>query len=114
MDSILLKGIRVSTHIGVPEAERKNPQDLLIDIELFHPTKEVAKTESLESGLNYEDITNEVVRMAKTERKTIERFAEEIATAIIAGWKPQGGVKVTVWKKPALPLESASVTITRP
>lgn len=114
MDSILLTGIRVQTRIGVPEAERKNVQQILVTIELRHPIASVANADAIGTGIDYAQVTEEVQKLAKTERKTIERFAEDIATTVLTRFRPEGGVTVTVTKKPDLPLESASVTIQRP
>lgn len=114
MDSILLKGIEVSTSIGVPDAERKNPQQILVTIELFCPVKSVAQSDDVSDGIDYAKVTEEVQKLGKTERKTIERFAEDIASALLPKFKPAGGVRITVTKKPDLPLESVSVTIQRP
>ncbi len=114
MDSILLKNISVRTHIGVPDDERRAAQEVLVTIELFHSLQSTAKSDALEKGIDYAEITEEVVSLARTERKTIERFAEDAASVILQKFKPQGGVRITVTKKPLLPLESASVTIQRP
>lgn len=114
MDYILLKNIRVRTCIGVPDDERKNAQDILVTVELLHPLQKTGASDDIENGIDYATVTEEVMTLAKTERKTIERFAEDIASAILQKFKPQGGVCITVAKKPLLPLESASVTIQRP
>lgn len=114
MDSILLRNIEVRSHIGVPDTERTNPQRLLIDIELFHPTTDAAKTDDIRKGIDYDAVTLAVVELGKIERKTVERFAEDAASVILKTFKPSGGVKVTVRKKPDLPLESVGVTIMRP
>lgn len=114
MDSISLRHIEVRTQIGVPDAERAKPQRLLIDLELFQSTSDVAKTDDLRKGIDYDAVTRAVVELGKTERKTVERFAEDVASMILATFKPTGGVTVSVWKNPDLPLESACVTIHRP
>lgn len=114
MDSLFLQDIRVWTRIGVPADERTREQCLLVSIELFHPTQAVSKNDNVTAGINYDDVVEEIQTLAKTERRTIERFAEDIAHAILKKYKPEGGMKVRVAKKPDLPLESASVTIFRP
>lgn len=114
MDSILLRCIRVVTRIGVPNDERKKPQEVLVTLELFQSLKNIAQTDSVTDGIDYAKVTEEVLMLGKTERKTIERFAENIASVLLKKFKPEGGVCITVTKKPDLPLESASVTITRP
>lgn len=114
MDSILLHHIRVRTRIGVPDDERKAAQEILVTIELLHPLKAIALSDDVAHGIDYAAVTQELVSLAEAERKTIERFAEDIAGSILKKFKPEGGVKVTVTKRPDLPLESVSVTIIRP
>lgn len=113
MDSILLRNISVWTRIGVPKEERENTQQIFVTIELFQPLHKIAQSDSVTDGIDYAHVAEEVIILAKTERKTIERFAEDIAGSILKKFKPAGGVRVTVTKKPDLPLESASVTIQR-
>lgn len=109
-----LKDIDVQTHIGVPDIERKTEQQILVSLEIFHPIAPVAKGDDLEQGIDYAAVTQDITELGKQERKTIERFAEDIATMILTKHKPEGGVRVTVTKMPDLLLESASVTIRRP
>ncbi len=115
MDYIALKGIKLSTRIGVPETERAVPQVLKVDIELFSPVGKIAESDSVSQGIDYAAVTAAVESLATTERKTIERLAEDIATLLLEKFRPEGGVKISVWKKPAdLNIDSACITITRP
>lgn len=114
MDSILLQSIRVSTHIGVPDAERTRAQILSVDIELFHPAKPVAVSDDVSKGIDYDTVTQTVLALAATERKTVERFAEDIAVELLRTFSPAGGVKVSVTKTPNLPLKDIRITIVRP
>lgn len=114
MDSILLHNISVWTRIGVPDAERKNTQQILVTAELLCPLQKIALSDDIAEGIDYAQLVLEVQELAKNERKTIERFAEDISASILQKFKPEGGVRITVTKKPDLPLESASVTIVRP
>ncbi len=113
MDSIFLRGIECNTRIGVPESERARAQKILVDVELFLSTKKIAASDDIHDGIDYAKVTERVIALSRDERKTVERFAEDIAAAILADFKPTS-VKVTVWKTPDLPLQSASVTISRP
>lgn len=113
MDSTLLSCIELWTRIGVPEDERQKPQRVLVTIELLSPLQKVAHTDDVREGIDYQKVVDAVVTLAETERKTIERLAEDIADAILKKFKPTGGVRVTVIKKPDLPLERVSITIHR-
>ncbi len=113
MDSLFLRNIRILTCIGVPAEERKTAQELLVSLEFLNPIDVIARSDDPTDGIDYADVTNLVQTIAKTERKTIERFAEDVATAMLREFKPKGGIRVTVEKHPPLPLESASVRIER-
>lgn len=114
MDSLFLRGIEVSTRIGVPDEERAKAQALHVDIELFHPAKPMAGSDNVTKGIDYDAITQTVLALAATERKTVERFAEDIAAELLRKFSPAGGVKVSVWKNPSLPLKEVCITIARP
>lgn len=113
MDSIFLKDIEVWTRIGVPEAERAKAQRVLVRIELFGSLQKVGTTDDIAHGTDYAAVTDAVTKIGATERKTVERFAEDIAAVILTNFKPDS-VKVIVCKKPDLPLDAACVTIIRP
>ncbi len=114
MDCTSLRDIELWTRIGVPEDERQKPQRILVTMELLSPLQKVAHTDDVREGIDYQKVVEVVQSLASTERKTIERLAEDIADAILKKFKPTGGVRVTAIKKPDLPLESVSITIKRP
>lgn len=114
MDSTLLHGIELWTRLGVPESERSKPQRVLVDIELGQPIKDIAVKDDVARGIDYQLVVEEILKLAITERKTLERLTEDIADVILKKFKPEGGIKVTAMKKPDLPLASVSITIQRP
>ena len=113
MDTITLSDIEVWTHIGVPDAERSRPQRLLVSVELFGSLKATGTSDDVIQGIDYKTVTDEIVKLGLSERKTIERFAEDAATMVLKQFKPES-VKVCISKKTDLPLASACVTILRP
>jgi FolB domain-containing protein len=114
MDSLLLQNISVWTRIGVSKEERSKPQQLLVSVELFHPLASTAKADDPAKGIDYDRVLKLVQRLAETERKTIERFAEDVAADVLKEIAPERGVKVTVQKKPYANADAATVTIHRP
>jgi dihydroneopterin aldolase len=114
MDSTFLRGIELWTRLGVPEEERAKPQQVLVNIELHASLQTVARTDDVKEGIDYQKVVEAVTKLAKTERKTIERLAENIAEEVLKTFKPTGGITVTITKKPDLPLEHVSITIQRP
>lgn len=112
MDSLCITDIELWTHIGVPEEERKTEQRILVTIELLGDLSPVGKTDDVTKGIDYEKLTNDIRALAKTERKTIERLAEDIAAMILQSYKPQS-VKVSVFKQPLPGMKGITATIDR-
>ncbi len=83
-DTIEIKGLRVSTHIGVPDAERGEPQELFVDLTL-HPRRGFdTLSDRIEGTVDYHAVAIRVDALAaERERQLIETFAEEIATTIL-------------------------------
>lgn len=113
MDVISLKDIEVWTRIGVPDAERARAQRLLVSVVLSCALQEVGMSDNIAKGIDYAAVTMAIVALGATERKTVERFAEDAASLILTTFKLES-VTVTVTKRPDLPLQSASVTVIRP
>jgi len=113
MDSIILKNVALSTRIGCSETERARLQTLHVTVEARHPTTHVAASDRLDEAIDYLEIAAILEHLAKAERWTIERLAEDIAEALLKQWTLDGGVRVTVTKHPPIPAESVSVTIER-
>jgi FolB domain-containing protein len=114
MDSITLQEFRILTRIGCSEEERSHPQEITVTAEFRHPTAHIAKTDRLENAIDYMEMVEMMQTLAAVERWTIERLAEDIATAILQRWKLDGGVRVTVTKKPRILGATVSLTIERP
>jgi len=113
MDSIRLEKYRLQTKIGCSAEERANPQEILVTIEFLHPTDKVAESDRLDEAVDYMEIVEVMKEIAKTERWTIERLAEDIASATLQRWKLEDGVRVTVIKHPPIAADSVSLTIER-
>ena len=79
-DLIRIVDLEVFAQIGVPEAERREPQRLLISMDLSIDTfSHAAGTDNLAWTLNYADVVAHVKHLtARRARKLIETLAEEI------------------------------------
>ncbi len=113
MDSIYVQGIECWTHLGVPPEERKHEQCVLVSVELFLDTKAAAKADDVEKSIDYSKVAAYVLELAQTERNTVERFADDIATGILKKFGPTS-VKVSVTKRPLPSMQSVTLTISRP
>jgi len=94
MDKIFLKDLVVKTLIGVDDDERRQPQEVIVnvtlDIDLSHP----AASDSLDNTLDYRDIAINIrEECATTEFYLVETLAEMIAGMCL---EEKGVEKVTV------------------
>ena len=86
-DSLIISNLELRTHIGVPDEERLEEQTIEVTIEIFLDTKEAGKDDDVSKSIDYQLAVNDVKDLAKTERKTIEKLAEDIADMIINKFK---------------------------
>lgn len=113
MDSICISDLEVYTHIGVPDDERNTAQKMLITVQMYISTEEAAASDSIDHTIDYAAVAAHIQELSKVERKTIERFAEDIAHMILTNFQPSS-VTVTA-KKYILPdADHVAITITRP
>jgi FolB domain-containing protein len=114
MDKIIIKDLLVQGIIGVNEWERKNPQDILINLEVFGDFRKAGKTDDIADCLDYFVLKGKIVNLASTsERFTIEALAADIAKLCLAE-SGVGKVLVRVEKPQALSsAKSAGVEIIR-
>ena len=80
-DLIRVVDLEVFAHIGVPDAERREPQRLLISLEISSDSfPHAAGTDNLAWTINYFDVVQHVKNLAaKRARKLLETLAEEMA-----------------------------------
>ncbi len=113
MDLLTLTDLAVRTRIGVPDQERTEPQRLFVSVKLAVDAAKIAKEDAVDATADYAKIYDDIQMLAATERRTIERFAEDIAALLLQTYTAH--VTVTVKKSPHdLPLlGEASICITR-
>ena len=111
-DILNITDLELWTRIGVPKEERESEQRILVTVEMELDTRKAAKGDDVKKSINYSDMIVDLKELAKKERKTIERFAEDIATMIQRKHRTTS-VTVTV-KKCAIPgTKEALLTIQR-
>lgn len=83
-DWIEIRGLQVSTHIGVPDIERAEAQQLLVDLRLRPLRSFSSMPDSLTATVDYFAVSQRVVSLAaERPRQLIEMLADEIASALI-------------------------------
>ncbi len=89
-DTIEIRGLRVTTHIGVPAAERATPQTLLVDLYLTPTTSFADLDDDIASTVDYAAVATRIETLAATHpRHLIETLAEEIAETILSEFTVQ-------------------------
>lgn len=111
-DLLTISDIEIWTHIGVQKEEREQEQRLLVSIEMHIDAKEAGKSDDLSKTIDYEKVRLNILELAKTERKLIETFAENISTMIL-NTHNMDSVTVTVKKFILTDTKEVSITIHR-
>lgn len=79
-DRVFIKDLLVRGIIGVNDWERKEAQDILINIEIACDIREAAADDDLEKSVNYRTIAKKVIGYAQESQPlTVEKLAEDIA-----------------------------------
>ncbi|MGH8047945.1 MAG: dihydroneopterin aldolase [Chthoniobacterales bacterium] len=97
-DWIEIRGQRVATHIGVPEAERAGPQQLLVDLRM-QPLRNFSRMpDEINATVDYFAVSQRIAALAAEKpRQLIERLADDIAAAVLKEFAVKR-VEVTVRK----------------
>ena len=80
MDKVIIKDLLARGIIGINEWERKQPQDILINIVVFTDTHKAAETDDISDCINYKTLAKRARAHAETSaRLTIEALANDLA-----------------------------------
>lgn len=102
MDRILLEGVTLPTHVGVPDEERRAPQDVVLDVELEFDLRSAARADDFTLTIDYAAVRETLARVASARpRRLIETLAEELAAAIL-GEYPVARIRLRLMKPQAL------------
>ncbi len=113
-DKIVIQDLEARAHIGVTDAERAEPQRLLITVEMERDLATAGRADDPSATTGY-DVVADLVRqvVAERPRKLIEAVAEQIAGAILSRRLAQA-VCVEVKKFSIPQTRHVSVRIRRP
>jgi FolB domain-containing protein len=113
-DRIFIRDLLVRGIVGVNEWERRERQDILVNLELACDLREAARTDSLDRSVNYRTVSKEVIaHLESAQRMTVEALAEDVAR-IALGHEGVSSVRVRIEKPGALRFsESVGVEVER-
>jgi 7,8-dihydroneopterin aldolase/epimerase/oxygenase len=113
MDTINICELEVFYHVGVPDAERAQPQRLLVSVAMESDFSAAAKSDGIADTIDYFAVTQRLLIFGEGRNwKLIEKLAADLAETILAEFKPR---RVTVEvKKFIIPqTRYVSVSLTR-
>jgi dihydroneopterin aldolase/D-erythro-7,8-dihydroneopterin triphosphate epimerase len=80
MDRIEIKDLMIRTVIGVSEEERRDKQDVVINVTLWADLRKAGETDSIDDTVNYRTINKAILAMAENSKfLLVEALAERIA-----------------------------------
>lgn len=101
-DRILVPAIPLDARVGCTEAERRDPQPILVDIELRCDVGPVAKADAIESAIDYVSVRAHAERVVcERPYALIETIADGVASALLRAFDVEQ-VTVRVRKPSAL------------
>jgi FolB domain-containing protein len=79
-DQIQIKDLQLRTIIGINEEERRDRQDVVINIVLYADTRAAGASDDIDDAVNYRTITKRIIRLVEESQFClVERLAAEIA-----------------------------------
>jgi len=110
---ISIVDLEVFYRVGVPDAERAQPQRLLLTVEMESDFSKAAKGDSIADTIDYFAVTQRLLKFGDGKSwKLIEKLAADIADAILSEFKPLS-VAVEVKKFVIPQARHVSVAVTR-
>lgn len=110
MDKVIIKDLLARGIIGINDWERKQPQDILINITVFTDTRRPAGTDNIADCINYRTLARKIQAHAETiDRFTLEALANDLALICLE----EQGVESVIMRveKPGAVRFSASVGV---
>jgi dihydroneopterin aldolase len=97
-DVIEIRRLRVATHIGVPDAERAQPQTVCVTVRMIPKSGFDGLDDEIARTIDYHEVSLRIADLAKTKaRYLIETLGIEIAEYLLANF-PVRHVAVTIEK----------------
>ena len=114
LDRIMIKDLLLRCVIGVDEPERREKQDVVINVTLWADLTKAAKTDDINNTVDYKELKKAIVRIVEeSEFHLIETLAEKVAQLCLQHSRIEK-VSVTIEKPGALRFaRSVSVEIIR-
>jgi len=111
-DLVTVRGLRVTTQIGVTEEERAQPQNVLIDVTIELSGEAAANSDDLDHTVDYNDLVTEVEALAAGgERRLLERLAGEICDLVLRRYGVPGVTVEVAKESPPVTQDVAGISV---
>ena len=109
MDTITLTDLEVHYRVGVPDAERAQPQRLLLTVEMQRDFTRAAASDDLRETIDYYAVSRRLLTFGEGRNwKLIEKLASDIAALVLADF---GAEAVSVEVKKFIIPEARHVSV---
>lgn len=90
-DKVLIHDIPLVARVGCTEVERREPQTIYMDLELWCDIGVAAQSDSISAAINYVEVRRETERVVSQESYAlIETIAERVAMHILKCFQVKG------------------------
>lgn len=111
-DRIVVRGLRVPTHIGATDEERDREQYVVIDIQVTTALDVAAASDDLEDTVDYDTLVRDVAELVRSQRcRLLEHLAARIADIAIAGRNVESVTVEVAKERPPVPYEVGSISV---
>jgi FolB domain-containing protein len=84
-DMIHIQDLLLRTVIGINEDERRNRQDVLINVTLYADTRAAGDSDDISDAVNHRTITKQIIKLVEESSFfLVEKMAAEIAAICLA------------------------------
>ena len=113
-DLIQIKGLHLRTMIGVGKEERRDRQDVMIDIDLHADMRAAGRSDDIRDSVDYRALTKRIIALVESSKfYLVEKLAAEIASLCLEDKRVERA-RVAVEKPLALRFaRSVGVTVER-
>lgn len=110
-DKITIQGLKLESRVGVPDEERANTQELLVNVTIYPAAPLQGLADDIGQTIDYDKVAREIRKVAgEGSRRLIETLAEDIA-GVVLGFAGVAEVGVEVRKFILPDTEYVAVTV---
>lgn len=115
LDRIIIRDLMVRGIVGINPDERKNRQDILVNVTMWADTRQAAASDSIDNAVNYRTISKAMIaHIEQSEPYLVERLAADLVQVCFETDPRVQAVELTVEKPGALRFaDSVGLTIYR-